>query len=150
MPLHKREIAEEIISKMERQGIIEETVSAWRAFSVLIEKKDALSEEWLKNACFCLDFRNLNRHTVPHNRLLPKVHECIEALAGSVYFTKIDMMSAYNQVELTEHAKPMTAFCCPRGRQVQFRRMTFGLCNAGATFCSLIDLVLKGPVLWLM
>jgi hypothetical protein len=43
MPIHKREIAEEVISKMERQGIIEETVSAWRAFPVLVEKKDALS-----------------------------------------------------------------------------------------------------------
>jgi hypothetical protein len=108
MPLHKREIAKEVIGKMERQGIIEETISAWRAFPVLVEKKDKLSGEWLKNARFCLDFRNLNRHTVPHSRLLPKVHECIDALAGSVYFTKIDLMSAYNQVELTEQAKPMT------------------------------------------
>jgi hypothetical protein len=139
MPLHKREIAEEVISKMERQGIIEETVSAWRAFPVLVEKKDALSGEWLKNARFCLDFRNLNRHTVPHSRLLPKVHECIDALTGSVYFTKIDLMSSYNQVELTDRSKPMTAFCCPGGRQMQFRRMTFGLRNAGSSFCSLIQ-----------
>jgi hypothetical protein len=94
MPLHKREIAEEVISKMERQGITQETFSACRAFPVLVEKKDALSGEWLPNVCFCIDFHNLNRHTVPHIRLLPKVHKWVEVLPGSVYFTKIDLVSA--------------------------------------------------------
>ena len=141
-PLHKRDIIFDVVQDLEERGVIEECASAWRTFPVLAKKKNPLTKEWEECKRFCLDLRGLNEKTVKHSRLLPKVHEVVDAMAGAKYFTTIDLLGAYNQVSLAEDCRDYTRFCVPSGRQYRYKVMTFGLCNAGQTFSNLMDMVL--------
>ncbi len=67
----------------------------------------------------------------------------MDSLAGSVWFSSMDLCSGYWQVEMDQADKEKTAFVTRKGLW-QWRVMPFGLCNAPATFECLMDLVLHG------
>ena len=74
---------------------------------------------------------------------LPRIDTTLDALHGSQWFTTLDLLSGYWQVEVAEADREKTAFCTTEGL-FQIRVMPFGLCNAPATFQRLMDLVLAG------
>jgi hypothetical protein len=86
----------------------------------------------------------VNAKTIRYSRLIPKISEVVDALQGSSWFSKIDLINAYHQIPLTESAADKTAFTVYGGRQYRFTRMCFGLVNAGNSFADLMDLVLAG------
>ncbi|KAL5502934.1 hypothetical protein EMCRGX_G009794 [Ephydatia muelleri] len=76
---------------------------------------------------------------------LPRIDDTLNSLAGSKWFTALDLASGYWQVEIhvCPEDKEKTAFCTHDGH-FEFNVMPFGLCNAPATFQWLMDLVLAG------
>ena len=141
-PLYKRDIIFENVRDLEERDLIEECSSAWRTFPVLAKRKNPVTKEFEDCKRFCLDLRKLNEKTIKHSRLLPKIQEVVDAMAGAKYFTTIDLLGAYNQVSLAEECRDYTSFCVPSGRQYRYKVMTFGLCNAGQTCSDLMDMVL--------
>ena len=91
---------------------------------------------------WCIDYRALNEVTVKDVFPLPLVDECLDTLAGSMLFSKLDVNSAYWQVGIKEDRK-MTAFVTKYGL-FEHTKMGFGLCNAHATFTKVINIVLRG------
>ena len=73
----------------------------------------------------------------------PRVDDTLDTLTGSRWFTTLDLISGYWQVEMEEKEREKTAFCTPDGL-FEFKLMPFGLCNAPATFQHLMDMVLAG------
>ena len=67
----------------------------------------------------------------------------MSTLAGAQWFSTLDLVSGYWQVEVDPNDQPKIAFCTTEGL-FQFKVMPFGLCNAPATFQRLMDLVLAG------
>ena len=63
----------------------------------------------------CIDYRHLNAVTVHDGYAFPRIDESLEALAGSKYFSTLDLMSGYWQVPLDEDAKDKSAFCVRGG-----------------------------------
>ena len=93
---------------------------------VMVRKKDGT---WR----FCIDYWKSNAVTHQDAYPLPRVDETLELLAGSTYFTTLDLASGYWQVEIDENSKKKTAFSTTRGHY-EFNVMPFGLTNAPATF----------------
>ena len=92
---------------------------------------------------YCVDLRGVNRATVKDKYPLPKISECIDALAGCDYFSCLDMANGYYQLKMDEGDRDKTAFVTKYGMFL-FNRMPFGLCNAPATFSRALALVLRG------
>ena len=57
-----------------------------------------------------MDFRRLNALTIKNKFPLPIIEEILEELAGSKYFTKLDMKSGYHQVRMKLEDEYKTAF----------------------------------------
>lgn len=136
LPRVKQEEARKIVNKMEEQGIIEPSQSPWSSPVVLVRKKDGSTR-------FCVDYRRLNDVTRKDSYPLPRIDDTIDNLAGSKWFSTLDLRSGYWQIRMDPRHKEKTAFTTGRGLW-QFRVMPFGLCNAPATFERLMDHVLAG------
>ena len=136
LPLAKREEADKAIEEMKADGIIEPSASPWSSPVVLVKKKDGTLR-------FCVDYRKLNSATRKDSYPLPRIDDTLEALAGSKWFSTLDLKSGYWQVELDKEDREKTAFSAGNGLW-QFTVMPFGLCNAPATFERLMEQVLAG------
>ena len=130
----KRE--EVCIDEMLSGGQIEPSDSPWSALVVLVTKKDGGTR-------FCVDYRRLNLASVKDAYPLPRIDDTLDMLAGKRWFSTLDLASGYWQVSLSPEARCKTAFATHSGL-FQFRVMSFGLCNAPATFERLMDRVLQG------
>ena len=103
----------------------------------------------------CVDYRALNKLLPPVKKAhsnakgvlslvpLPKIDEIYAKLKDSKVFSTLDMRSGYHHVEMTEEARPKTAFTLPANLgKWEFLRCPFGLAQAPAYFQRLINEVL--------
>uniref|UniRef100_A0A5S6QF07 Reverse transcriptase domain-containing protein n=1 Tax=Trichuris muris TaxID=70415 RepID=A0A5S6QF07_TRIMR len=125
-----------LIGQMLKAGIIEPSSSPWAAGIVPVRKKDKLIR-------LCMDYRKLNEVTRKDAYPLPRIDGTLGALVDARYFSTLDLLSGYWQVELTEEAKEETAFVTHDGL-FQFNVIPFGLTRAPATFQRLMERVLAG------
>ena len=126
---------EEQIQELYLNDIIEPSKSPWNAPVVPVRKPDGTIR-------LCIDYRQLNRATKPDRFPMPNLTDSIYSLHGMKYFSSIDLVRGYYQLEMSEDSKEYTAFSTPRGHW-QFRRMPFGLRNAPASFQRQMDSILK-------
>jgi transposase InsO family protein len=91
---------------------------------------------------FCVDYRALNAITVKDRYPLPLTKETLNNLKGITYFTKIDIISAFNNIRMKKGLEYLTAF---RTRLGLFESlvMPFGLTGAPATFQRFINDTLR-------
>ena len=136
LPLARQEACDKAVWNMLQADIIEPSDSPWAAAVVMVPKKNG---EWR----LCSDYRLLNGVTRKDSYPLPRVDESLDLVSGSTWFSSLDLRSGYYQVPLSPSARPKTAFCTGRGLW-QFKVLSFGLCNAPATFARLMDRVLTG------
>ncbi len=117
-------------------GVIQESTSEWASAPVLIRKRDG-SVRW------CIDYRALNEVTRKDVFPLPLVDDCLDTLAGSVWFPNWMPILQYWQIKVREEDRRKTAFITKYGL-FEHVRMGFGLCNAPATYSRVMNLVLRG------
>ena len=138
VPFSLRDKVEEMITKMEEQGVIQPSHSPWASPIVLVAKKDGSTR-------FCVDYRKLNVITKMDVYPLPRIDDMLDLLANNQYFSTLDLASGYWQVKMDQSLQEKTAFTTQVGLH-EFRVMPFGLCNAPATFQRLMEKVLHGLV----
>ena len=120
------------------KGILRPGSSPWGAPVLFVRKKDG-------GLRMCIDYRALNKVTVKNRYPLPRIDDLLDRLSKARYFSSIDLASGYHQIRVREEDIPKTAFNTRYG-QFEFLVMPFGLCNAPATFQSLMNRVLQGYV----
>ena len=102
--------------------IIQASTSPWAFPIVLIRRKDGTLH-------FCVDYRKLNGLTWKDAYPLPWIDDALDTLAGSKWFTTLDLISEYWQVEVSNQDREKTAFCTTDWL-FKFNVMPFWLCNA--------------------
>ena len=89
-----------------------------------------------------MDFRALNTITICDSFPLPQIEEALQAVKAAVWFTSFDLAQGHLQLAMDEADIHKTAFCAGSSGLYEFTHMPFGLSNAGASFCCLMEMCL--------
>ena len=87
---------------------------------------------------FCMNYRALNKITVKNQYLIPLINETLRELSSAAYFTKLDIIHAFNRIQIKKGQEWLTAFNTRYG-QFKYLVILFGLCNALGIFQSYIN-----------
>ena len=99
---------------------------------ILFVKKEGKTDR------MCMDYHGLNSQTVKNTYPLPRIDNLLDQLQGAKVFSKFDLTSGFYQIRINEEDIPKTAFNTRYGK-FEWLVMPFGLCNAPATFQSLMN-----------
>ena len=117
-------------------GVIEKSNSPWNFGLVAAPKKNG-KVRW------CIDFRELNKATVPSTTPIGNIEDNLAKLARSSIFSGLDGTGAFHVVDLEDQDKEKTSFATPWG-SFQFKQMPFGLSGAPSTYARLVNMILDG------
>jgi hypothetical protein len=141
LPETQRIEVEKQVNKLLEEKIIAESNSPWNSPLLVVPKKTDASGE--KKWRLVVDFRRLNEKTIGDAYPLPDITEILDQLGQSKYFSCLDMVMGYHQIEVKEEDKEKTAFSTKNGHW-EYNRLPFGLKTAPSTFQRMINTVLSG------
>jgi transposase InsO family protein len=130
-------VAEQLDSAV-KSGILKPVSrSEWAAPIVVVPKSDG-------NIRICGDYKvTVNTCIQEETYPLPTPEDLFSTLAGGAVFTKLDLSSAYQQLQLSEESKKLLTINTHKGLY-QYQRLAFGVSTAPSIFQAVMDQILKG------
>ena len=131
------ELKKQLMELLEK-GYIQPSKSPFGSPILFVKKKGG-------SLRMCIDYRALNRVTIKNRCPLPRIDDLLERLVGAKYFTVLDLRSGYHQIRIHPEDIEKTAFRTRYGH-FEFKVLPFGLCNAPATFQTLMNSVFQDMI----
>lgn len=123
------------------EGFITDSRSPWNSPLLIVPKKaDGAGE---KKWRLVINYRKVNEKTIGDDYPLPDVTEILDQLGQSKYFSCIDMVMGYHQIEVAEQVSAKTVFSTKEGHW-EYKQLPFGLKTAPATIQPMTNAVLSG------
>ena len=91
----------------------------------------------------CVDLRTVNKAIIVDTYPLPDIDEIFIQLSGATHFSKLDLKSAFNQLELDEESRHLTTFITHEGL-FRYKIVCFGLASAPSCFQRMMTHILCG------
>lgn len=104
----------------------------------MVKKPD---ESWR----MCVDYTDLNKASPKDCHPLPMIDQKVDALLGFQIKCFLDAYKGYHQIFMADDDAKKTAFITERG-VFCYKKMPFGLKNAGATYQRLVDRVFRDQI----
>ncbi|GKF10449.1 reverse transcriptase domain-containing protein, partial [Tanacetum coccineum] len=127
------------VDELTKAGTLREVkYQTWVANPVMVKKSDG---SWK----MCVDFTYINKACPKDCYPLPEIDWKVESLSGFRLKCFLDAYKGYHQIQMAEGDEDKTAFFTGKG-VFCYRKMPFGLKNAGATYQRLVDKVLNDEI----
>ena len=97
----------------------------------------SIKKSW--EICLCVDYRKFNSITIRDAFPLPCIDEALQAAYTSNILTSFDLAQGYGQLAMAEDDIKKTTFRAGSSGLYKFTHMSFGLSNAGSSFCRLME-----------
>ena len=132
------------VSGLLEKGVIEPSTSPWSSPICIVTKPRSDPNAPVETR-MTIDYRKLNDQTLPDVHPLPRLDDMIDRIGNEnpLYFSTIDLLSGFFQVNLDPKSRPKTAFSF-EGGHYQFTKLAQGLKNSPASFSRLMQLILSG------
>jgi len=137
-PLSETELQtlREWLKEMEKTGKIQRSTSPAGSPILFVPKPSG------RGLRLCVDYRGLNKITIPNRYPLPLMQELQDRVQGAQWFTKLDLKNGFNLIRIRQGDEWKTAFRTRYGL-FEFNVMPFGLTNAPSTFQDMMNHVLS-------
>jgi len=137
-PLSETELQtlREWLKEMEKTGKIQRSTSPAGSPILFVPKPSG------RGLRLCMDYRGLNKITIPNRYPLPLMQELQDRVQGAQWFTKLDLKNGFNLIRIRQGDEWKTAFRTRYGL-FEFNVMPFGLTNAPSTFQDMMNHVLS-------
>ena len=93
----------------------------------------------------CVDYRGLNKVTILNRYPLPLMNELRDRVRGAKIFTKLNLKSGYNLIQIKEGNEWKSAFRTRYGL-FEYKVMPFGLANAPPTFQNMMNEIFRDMI----
>lgn len=127
IPFHLRQKVDKELDKLRKADIIEDVTdqpTPWVSPIVVVPKKNNPDEIRM-----CIDMRQANKAIKRTRHPAPSIDDLIHDLNGAKYFCKLDMTSAFLQLELEPGSRSITTFSTHQGLH-RYKRLNFGTSSA--------------------
>jgi len=122
----------EWLKEMERTGKIKHSTSPAGSPILFVPKPHG------RGLRLCVDYRALDRITIPNRYPLPLMQELQDRVQGARWFTKMDLKNGFHLIRVREGDEWKTAVRTRYGL-FEFEVMPFGLTNAPSTFQDMMN-----------
>lgn len=136
VPISVESQVEDKLNEALQNDIIERVTqpSAWISPIVVIFKPTG-------DIRICVDMRRANEAILRENYPLPTFDSFMTKLRNAKYFSRLDLMNAYHQLELEKDSRPITTFITHKG-MFRYKRLMFGVNSAPEIFQRIFEAML--------